>query len=320
MPSPPAQPLTFGQLGHILRATWDDWIEDDALRWSAALAYYSIFSLAPLLVISIGMAGLLLGEEAVRGQLQDQLRAYVGSAAAAGLESMIRSASRPTESVTGAIVGFLTMLVGASGVFSQLKAALNTIWEVRPRPGAGFRALLHQRLLDFGMVLVIGFLLLVSLLLSTALAALGHHFEASAGISAALGALLGAVLSLAVETVLFASLFKVLPDAQVRWRNVWLGAAVTAGLFEAGKLGLSYYLGRESTASSFGAAGSVVLVLLWVYYASCLLLFGAEFTQVYARESGQEILPAPHAEAVDGRDENRRPKAGRGTLTSEPRD
>ena len=292
------QALTGNRAFRLLKATFDDWMEDNALRLSAALAYYSIFSIAPLLVIAISVAGLVLGDEAVRGQLEYQLHAYIGPQAAAGVQSMVQSASRPSESWTGAIVGFAILLLGASGVFGQLKDALNTIWEVKPKGGAGVWGFLRARLLNFGMVLVIGFLLLTSLLMTTALAALNGYFEGIFGVPPFVGVLLGTAVSFSIVTTLFAFIFKVLPDARIGWRDVWIGAVVTALLFEVGKFGLGFYLGRESTASSFGAAGSVVLLLLWVYYASCILLFGAEFTQVYARETGREILPAAGAVPV----------------------
>lgn len=290
--------VTGNRVVRLLKATFADWMEDKALRLSAALAYYSIFSIAPLLIIAISLAGLVLGEEAVRGQLDDQLTGYVGAQAAAGMQSMIKSASKPASSWVGAIVGFATLLLGASGVFGQLKDALNTIWEVKAKGGVGIWGFMRERLLNFGMVLVIGFLLLTSLMITTALAALNGYFESRLGIPPFFGGLIAFIASLAVVTTLFALIFKVLPDAQIEWRNVWTGALVTALLFEIGKFGLSYYLGRESTASSYGAAGSVVLILLWVYYASCILLFGAEFTQVYARESGPRIIPSPGAVAV----------------------
>jgi membrane protein len=290
--------LTGNRVFKLLKGTFDDWMEDKALRLSAALAYYSIFSIAPLLVIAISVAGLVLGDEAVRGQLYGQLKGYVGAQAAESVQSMVQSASKPAEGWIGAAVGFATLMLGASGVFGQLKDALNTIWEVKAKGGAGLWGFLRERLLNFGMVLVIGFLLLTSLLLTTALAALSGYFEALIGMPAFLGAILGFALSLGMVTTLFAFIFKVLPDVRIEWRSVWIGAVVTGLLFEVGKFGLSFYLGRESTASSFGAAGSVVLVLLWVYYASCILLFGAEFTQVYARESGHEIKSAAGAEAV----------------------
>jgi membrane protein len=292
------QAITGNRAFKLLKATATDWMEDNALRLSAALAYYSIFSIAPLLVIAISVAGLVLGEESVRGQLDDQLKGYVGAQAAEGLQSMVQGASKKSDSWMGAIIGFVTLMLGASGVFGQLKDALNTIWEVKAKGGAGVWGFVRERLLNFGMVLVIGFLLLTSLLLTTGLTALSGYFESLVGMPEFVGAAFGFVVSFAVVTTLFAFIFKVLPDAQIEWRNVWIGAAVTGLLFEIGKFGLSYYLGKESTASSFGAAGSAILLLLWVYYASCILLFGAEFTQVYARETGHEIKPAPNAEPV----------------------
>ncbi len=292
------QAVTGNRVFKLLKATFDAWMEDNALRLSAALAYYSIFSIAPLLVIAISVAGLVLGADAVRGHLDDQLKSYIGAKAAESVQSMVQSASKPSEGWMGAAIGFVTLMLGASGVFGQLKDALNTIWEVRPKGGAGIIGFIRERLLNFGMVLVIGFLLLTSLLLTTALAALNGYFESIVGIPPVVGGVLAFIVSFGVVTTLFAFIFKVLPDAQIEWRNVWTGAVVTALLFELGKFGLGFYLGRESTASSFGAAGSVVLLLLWVYYASCILLFGAEFTQEYAKATGHEIRPVPGAVPV----------------------
>ncbi len=296
------RPLTDHRVFRMLKATADAWLEDNALRLSAALAYYSIFSIAPLLVIAISVAGLVLGEEAVRGQLGQQLEGYLGPQAAAGVQTLVQSASKPSEGWLGAIVGFATLLLGASGVFGQLKDALNTIWGVKPKGGAGVWRFFRERLLNFGLVLVIGFLLLTSLVLTTTLAALSGYFEQLVGIPPVVGGLVTFGVSFGVVTLLFAFIFKVLPDAQIEWRNVWIGAGVTALLFEIGKFGLGFYLGRESTASGFGAAGSVVILLLWVYYASCILLFGAEFTQVYARETGHDIQPSPNAVPVTAKE------------------
>lgn len=290
--------LIENRAARLLRATASSWMEDNAMRLSAALAYYSIFSIAPLLVIAVSVAGLVLGDEAVRGYLDDQLSGYVGPLAAKSIQSMVQSASRPAEGWLGAAIGFSTLMVGASGVFGQLKDALNTIWEVKPVGGSTVWGFIRDRLLNFGMVLVIGFLLLTSLMLTTALAALSGWVNVYIGIPAAAGIFTASFVSVSVVTVLFAFIFKVLPDARIEWRNVWVGAVATALLFELGKFGLSFYLGRESTASSFGAAGSVVLLLLWVYYASCILLFGAEFTQVYAQDTGHLIRPAHGAVPV----------------------
>ncbi|MBS0659734.1 MAG: YihY/virulence factor BrkB family protein [Verrucomicrobia bacterium] len=280
----------------LLKTAFDQWVDDGALRLSAALAFYSMFSLSPLVVVAISVAGLVLGEEAVRGQLQDQLRIYIGAPAAASLESLISSAAVPAESWGGAVTGFCTMLLGASGVFGQLKDALNTIWEVPPKPFGGLREFLHERLLSFGMVLIVGFLLLTSLLLGTALTAFGGWLERAIGVPTFVGLALGALVPLFVVSLLFAGLFKGLPDAQIRWRQVWLGAVTTAVLFEIGKWILSWYLARAGTTSSFGAAGSLVVVLLWVYYSSCILLFGAEFTKAHADALNAEASqPAPEA-------------------------
>jgi membrane protein len=283
--------LSPGSIFKMLKQTFNDWLEDNALRLSAALAYYSIFSIAPLLVIAIGVAGLVLGDEARSGLLEKQMQAYVGEKAAEGMQEMVASASKPSHGVWATITGFGLLLFGASTVFAQLKDALNTIWEVKAKGGLGIWGFIRERLLSFSIVLVIGFLLLVSLLAATAINGLGHFIP----IHPVLLTLITLIISLAVETMLFATIFKVLPDAKIEWRQVWIGAAVTAVLFEIGKWFLGWYLGRQSGDSSFGAAGSVVLLLLWVYYASAILFFGAEFTQVYAAESGHQIEPKENA-------------------------
>jgi membrane protein len=291
-------PLTDVSAFSLLKDTFTDWMEDKALRLSAALAYYSVFSIAPLLVIAIGIAGMVLGEEAARGQLGETLTAHVGPIAAQGIQEMVKSVAKPGQGLTATLVGFATLLIGAGGVFGQLKDALNSIWEVKSINGSGLMGFIRERLLSFGMVLVIGFLLLASLLATTAIAGLSHILEAWFALPSFVWSALNFFVSFGLSTTLFALIYKVLPDAKIEWRSVWIGAAVTALLFELGKFGLSYYLGRESTASSFGAAGSIVLLLLWVYYASCILFFGAEFTQVYARAAGHAVAPADGAIAA----------------------
>lgn len=282
----------------LLKDTFNDWMEDKALRLSAALAYYSIFSIAPLFVIAIGIAGVVLGEEAVQGQLQATLSDYVGPVAAQSVQEMVKSAAKPGQGAVATVVGFATLLLGAGGVFGQLKDALNSIWEVKSLSGSGVSGFVRERLLSFGMVLVIGFLLLASLLATTVIAGLSHYLEARFALPSFIWSAVNFVVSFGLSTALFALIFKVLPDAKIEWRSVWIGAGVTALLFELGKFGLSFYLGREGTASSFGAAGSIVLLLLWVYYASCILFFGAEFTQVYARAAGHAIAPSDGAIAA----------------------
>ncbi len=283
---------------NMLKLSFNDWMEDKALRLSAALAYYSIFSLAPLLVIAIGIAGLMIGKEAATGQLYGELRQYLGAAPAEALQAMVESANKPKQGVIATVLGFMTLLLGASGVLGQLKDAMNTIWEVETKGQAGLMGMLRDKLLNFGMVLVIGFLLLVSLLLTTAVSGLNHQLESLLPLPAFVWGAIGFVVSMGIVTALFGMMFKVLPDVEIGWRDVWVGAVTTALLFEIGKTGLGWYLGRESTASPYGAAGSIVLLLLWVYYTSCILFFGAEFTQVYALDRGRVIKPASNAQSV----------------------
>ncbi len=302
-PFPPPNCMNFRAIMEnrwlsLLKRALSGWMDDKALRLSAALAYYSIFSIAPLLVITIGIAGLVMGREAVSGQLYGELKGYVGPQSAEAIQSMVESASKPSQGVMATVTGFVMLLLGASGVFGQLKDALNTIWGVKPKPGRGALAMVRGKFMNFGMVLVIGFLLLVSLLLSTAIAGLNQRLESALPFPAFVGAAAAFVISLGLVTILFAMIFKVLPDAQIRWRHVWFGALITALLFEIGKTGLSWYLGREGAASAYGAAGAVVLLLLWVYYTSCILFFGAEFTQVYADADDCVTEPAAHAERV----------------------
>jgi membrane protein len=285
---------TFG----LLKQAAVDWMEDNALRLSAALSYYSIFSIAPLLVIAIAIAGWFFGQQAAQGMLYEQLSGLLGAKAAEGIQGMVQSASKPSSSILAGIVGGITLLLGASGVFGQLKDALNTIWEVEAKPGQGIWKFIRERLLSFGMVAVIGFLLLVSLFVTTALAGISKYIGSALPIPGVLLGILSSALSFAVITVLFAAIFKFLPDAKVQWRHVWIGAALTALLFEIGKALLAWYLGRQGAASAYGAATSAVLILLWVYYASLILFYGAEFTQVYARAKGARIEPSENAQRV----------------------
>ena len=292
----------------VLRQTASDWSEDNALRLSAALAYYSIFSIAPLLVIAISISGWVFGREAAQGLLFDQLHGLLGPHGAEGVQTMIKSANQPATSLIAAISGSAALLFGASGVFGQLKDALNTIWEVKAKSGQGVAGFIREHLLSFGMVLVIGFLLLISLFLSAAVAAVGK--VAGGAIPEPLIQIGTSLASFSVVVVLFAAIFKVLPDAKVRWSDVWTGALVTGILFEIGKLLLGIYLGRESTASPYGAAGSAIMLLLWVYYASLILFFGAEFTKVYAEFRGRRIGPSANAEPATAR---QREQEGLGT-------
>ncbi len=281
----------------ILKQVAAEFSQDNCMQLAAALAYYSIFSLAPLLIIVIAVVGFIWGEEAARGSLEAQISGLVGAETAGTLQTMVADASKPSSNLWATIIGGATLLFGASGVFNQLKQSLNQIWNIPAPTGLGVMGFIKQRVLCFAMVLGIGFLLLISLVLSAALAALDQVIRAYLPVPPEALQALSFAVSFGVVTLLFAMIYKILPDARVQWRSVWLGAAVTALLFTIGKTVLGLYLGREGVASSYGAAGSFVVLLMWIYYSSLILFIGAEFTQIFAREMGHDI-EARHAPKV----------------------
>jgi membrane protein len=282
-------------LFNLLKKTYQEWREDRASRLAAALAYYTIFSLAPLLVIAIAVAGLIWTQDAVHGQVMGQIQGLVGVEGAAFVEDLLQSASNPAEGIVATIIGLITLMFGALGVFNELHNSLNIIWEVKEEKPKNFwesiKKALIDRFLSFTMVLGIGFLLLVSLVVSAGLSATQEIVGNAFPIPEFFLQILNLLISIGVITVLFAMMYKYLPDAEVPWRYVWLGAFATAVLFSLGKMVIGIYLGNSAVASSFGAAGSLVLLLLWVYYSAQILFFGAEFTQVYANTYGAKILP-----------------------------
>ena len=291
--------MNSGEIFSILKKTASDWLEDQAPTLGAALAYYTVFSLAPLLIIAIAIAGLVLGQEAAQGQIFNQLRGLLGEESGKAMQEMVQSASaKPASGVTATLIGVVTLLFGASGVFGQLQTSLNTIWEVQPKPGRGIWGILRDRILSFGFILVVGFLLLVSLLLTAGVALVAEWFGGMFPGMEILTQIVNFVLSLVIITLLFAMIFKFLPDAKIAWHDVWIGAFITALLFTIGKLALGLYLGKSGVESSYGAAGSLIVLLLWVYYSSQILFFGAEFTQVYANRFGSRVAPAENAVAV----------------------
>lgn len=290
----------------LLKETFQEWNEDKVPLYAAALAYYTVFSLAPLLLIAITIAGAVFGEEAARGELVGQIQGLVGQEGAAAIQTMIENTQKPGSGGTiASIIGVVTLLLGASGVFGQLQEALNAVWEVKPNPKQGWKSFLQSRFLSFAMVLVIGFLLLVSLVLSAVLAGVGTFFGGLVPGYAAVGQLLNFLISFAVITVLFASIYKFLPDVKVPWRNLWVGAAVTSLLFSIGKYLIGLYLGSSGVTSTYGAAGSIVVILVWVFYSAQILLIGAEFTQVYSKHRGTPIQPSRHAVRVGEETGNR---------------
>lgn len=290
--------MNFKIAFELLKQTFQEWNEDKAPRLGAALAYYTVFSIAPLLVILIAIAGIFFGDEAASGQIAHQIDQVVGAQAAQFIQQMIESARKPSDSIVATIIGVGTLLLGAMGVFGQLQDALNTIWEVQPKPGQGFLATIKARLTPFVMVIGVAFLLLSSLAVSAAIAALGTWMENSLPLPAFVLQIINFTIGFFIVTLMFALIFKVLPDAQIQWHDVWIGAAMTTVLFLLGQIGLGWYVGKVSAQSSYGAAGSLVAVLMWVYWTSQILFFGAEFTQVYANKFGSKILPSPNAVPV----------------------
>jgi membrane protein len=267
----------------LFKATWQEFTKDQAARLAASLAYYTLFSIAPLLVIAIAIAGLVFGKEAVRGELVGTLGALLGATAAKGIQDLIASASSEKSGVAATIFGVITLLFGASGVFSHLRDTLNTIFGVEEKKSSGIFAAVREKFLSFAMVFGVGFLLLVSLILSAGLSAIGGFFSSRLPGGEGLWQAVNFVVSFAVITVLFAAMFRFVPDTRMRWRDVWAGAVFTAFLFVVGKQIIGFYLGRSSLTSAYGAAASLAVLLIWLYYSSLILFFGAEFTEVWAR-------------------------------------
>jgi membrane protein len=299
-----------GSWWEMLKMTYQDWSEDKAPRLGAALAYYTVFSLAPLLIIVLAIAGMVFDEETVRSQISQQTG--LGEQGEEGLVMLLEGAEKNNTGILATILGIVAILFGATGVFIQMQDALNTIWEVEPKPGQGVWGFIKNRVLSFTMILVIGFLLLVLLVVSAMLHGIQAYLSHLMPMPGWTAQLLDIFVSFGGVTLLFAMIFKYLPDVKIRWRDVWLGAAVTALLFTLGKFLLGLYLGRASVASAYGAAGTLVIIMLWAYYSSQILFFGAEFTQVYARSYGRRIQPADNARPVTAEGRAQQGLASRG--------
>jgi|HubBroStandDraft_3_1064219.scaffolds.fasta_scaffold16892_2 membrane protein len=278
----------------FLRETVENFLADNAMTLGAALAYYTIFSLAPLLLVVIAIAGLVFGRQAVEGQIVNQISGLVGRQGGQAVQTMVANAAHTGSGVFATVAAVVTTLVGASGVFVQLQSSLNQIWEVRPKP-QGIKGFMRARALSFGVLLGIGFLLLVSLVVSAGLAALGGYTHSLGPIAYVVLTVVNFFVSFAVITLLFALMFRILPDVEIAWRDVWAGAIGTALLFTVGKHLIGLYLGNSSIASVYGAAGSLVVVLVWIYYSTQILLLGAELTKVYAAHRGARIRPSANA-------------------------
>ena len=285
------------QLGHtiwaLIRHTMRDWKDDDAARHAAALAYYTALSIAPLLLIAIWVAGLVFGTQTAQSEILGEIGTVTGAEGMKTIESMVESADKPQTGLIASALGIGVLLFGASGVFGELKQSLDKIWEIEPKAGGGLLGLVKERFLSMTMVLGVAFLLLVSLIVSAILAALGDRISQVVPGAPIVWQVVSFTASFVLIAVLFATIFKFLPDAEVRWKDVWIGALVTAALFIVGKLLLALYIEHADVAGKYGAAGSLVALLVWVYYSAQIFFFGAEFTQAYAVLHGSRIGGGP---------------------------
>jgi len=280
----------------LVKQAVSSWSDDYAPSMGAAIAYYTVFSVAPLLLIVISIAGLVFGQEAARGEIVSQLGGLMGADTAKAIEGLIVSVSKPGKGVLSSIIGVVVLLVGATTVFAELQDALDRIWRAPARPKSGLWGLLRARVLSFGLILAVGFLLIASLVVSAGLSALGKWWAPLFGGWEVLLQVVNFVVSFGLITVIFALIYKIMPRVHVDWHDVWIGAAVTALLFTIGKFLIGLYIGKSSVASGFGAAGSLVVILLWVYYSAQIFLLGAEFTWVYAHSYGSmkgQPVPGP---------------------------
>jgi membrane protein len=283
-------------LWNFLKDIAMQWLEDGPFQLAAALSYYTLFSLAPILIIAIAVAGLFFGHEAATNQIVHTLQSLVGQESAKAIQEMIQNASsKPKTGIISTVLGVGVLIFGAGGVVSQLQSSLDRIWGVTSKPGRGIWSFMWERFVSLAMVLGVGFLLLVSLVITTILTHLTLYIGSLIGGAAIIAYLLDIVVSFGFVTILFAMIYKFLPDVRIQWKDVWIGAALTSFLFTLGKFLIGLYLGTSGVTSSFGAAGSLITVLLWVYYSALIFFFGAEFTQIYASRYGSGVVPAENA-------------------------
>ena len=283
----------------LFRLTASRWAEDKCPQLGAALAYYTVFSLAPLILLLLGIFGLIYGNQEARERILEQLRYLIDPSVIKVVQDIANNAAQPKPGIFAAVIGILIALFGASGIFGQLQEALNTIWSVKPKPGQGIWGFIRTRFLSFGMVAGVCFLLLVSLTVEGVLKSLHSYLEAIVPGGHFIGLALFYLFDLAIIVLLFAMIFRYLPDAKIGWKDVWAGAVLTAVLFVIGKFLLGLYLGSGAAGSAYGAASSLVTLLLWIFYSAQILLFGAEFTRIYANSYGSHVQPADHAVWVE---------------------
>ncbi len=280
----------------LLKNTVTSFMNDNAMKLSASLSYYTVFSLAPLLVVVISLLGIIYGKDAIEGQIYGQIHELIGKSAAIQIQETIKNISVSGDNTVGAIIGIGTLIFSATGVFIEIQDSINSVWSIKAKPKRGWFKYLKNRFLSFSLIISLGFLLLVSLVLSALMDLFSKRLErifSDFTVYIAYG--FNYLIVIGIITILFAIIFKVLPDGELRWKDALVGAAFTAFLFIIGKFLISFYLGKSDVGSTYGAAGSVIIILLWVYYSSIILFFGAEFTKVYARCYGHPIEPSEHA-------------------------
>ncbi|PYM00278.1 MAG: ribonuclease BN [Verrucomicrobia bacterium] len=284
----------------LLKQTFSEWLEDKAPQLGAALAYYTVFSLAPLVLLLVAIIGFLFHNDPAGAwkKMSEQMSYFLDKSAIDVVANIAQTASQPNKGMLATVIGILLALFGASGVFGQLQNALNTIWGVKAKPGAGIAGFIRSRFLSFAMVAGVCFLLLVSLVFESLLKGFSHYIQAIFPGGIVIALVVYSIFDLAVVVLLFALIFKFLPDVKIQWRDVWIGALMTAIFFGIGKWALGLYLGSGAAASAYGAASSLITLLLWIYYSSQILLFGAEFTQVYAARAGRAFVPDKYAVRV----------------------
>lgn len=291
---------TFKGIWETIKATFEGFSQHKVMKLSGALAYYTIFSMGPLLIVIISLCGIFLGREAVEGQVYNVLVDFVGRDTAASLQDIIKNAAIGDESFTAVVIGSVVLLIGATTMFAEIQDSINTIWGLKPRPKRGWLKFLQNRFLSFSVIVSLGFLLLVSLAVTAIVEILSDKLQAFfPEITVVLFYVINFSITVIISTIIFATMFKVLPDARIRWRDVLVGAFVTALLFLVGKFGISFYISKTNVGSTYGAAGSLVVLLVWIYYSAVILYLGAEFTKAYAIKYGKAIHPKPYAVTIE---------------------
>jgi membrane protein len=288
--------LSIKGIWEVLKNSFKGFSDDKVTKLGGSLAYYTVFSMAPMLVVIISLCGIFLGREAVEGQVYAQLAGFLGSDTAIQLQEIIKKASIGDKGNIAMVIGIVTLLIGATSVFAEIQDSINTIWGLKPKPKRGWLKMLQNRFLSFSVIISLGFILLVSLAITGLVDALSDRLRASyPDVWVVVFYIINQLLTFVVVAVIFAVVFKMLPDARIRWKDVLSGSIVTALLFMIGKFGISLYISQSDVGSTYGAAGSLVVVLLWAYYSSLILYFGAEFTKAYAVKYGEEIHPSSYA-------------------------